>query len=567
MFQVVWLVTSWLLWALLTHAQVLVDFQVTQPPPVPEDTKQCTIQILQRTFGFSYGDPEIVQFTPPTDCGPVGSWAGITLNFTVTSNGTQYDRLGIFTFQNVEIWRTSTPEPTRGDGIIWTYIKDVTRYTTLFSNPGTFILELDNLLETGLDGQYTTVLHATFYASSVNHPPASHADVIIPVTTLANNTGDDASVPPIFSLNVTVPRNTVGIYAELYASGNADEEMWYWDVANEYLGDLPSFGFGPFREVRMLVDGQLAGVTFPYAVIFTGGIVPTCWRPITSYGALDLPTYFIDLSPFVPLLTDGEPHNISIDVVSAETNHSINANWYVSGNLHVTTDTSSKPTTGKLTVYDVEPFAKTTITGVQSGLDVNVTVTATRSIHIEADIVSGSGAHTHVVWSQQLQFSNTQYWLDNATFQNIAQTASGTFLSTHNGMVALQDDFSYPLFINYTNLNPEATIFAVDINHSYDRTSLPSPFILGSTIHNQQLTSGWFELASSGNFGNGTSNNTFSYADRAGNTYSREVGAALNNIIYDHQSGSLAPNAPPHFPSFSPQLSMSSTNPRLPGGR
>ncbi len=40
--------------------------------------------------------------SPPTDCGPVGSWAGISLNFTVTSNGTQFDRLGIFTFHNVE---------------------------------------------------------------------------------------------------------------------------------------------------------------------------------------------------------------------------------------------------------------------------------------------------------------------------------------------------------------------------------------------------------------------------------------------------------------------------------
>ena len=32
------------------------------------------------------------------------------------------------------VWRTSTPEPTRGDGIIWTYLKDVTRYTPLFAD-------------------------------------------------------------------------------------------------------------------------------------------------------------------------------------------------------------------------------------------------------------------------------------------------------------------------------------------------------------------------------------------------------------------------------------------------
>ncbi len=54
------------------------------------------------------------------------------------------------------VWRTSTPEPTRGDGIIWTHLKDVTRFVPLFSKPGTFILQLDNLLETGLDGQYAS---------------------------------------------------------------------------------------------------------------------------------------------------------------------------------------------------------------------------------------------------------------------------------------------------------------------------------------------------------------------------------------------------------------------------
>ena len=54
------------------------------------------------------------------------------------------------------VWRTSTPEPTRGDGIIWTYLKDVTRYLPLFAKPGTFILQLDNLIETGLDGAYAS---------------------------------------------------------------------------------------------------------------------------------------------------------------------------------------------------------------------------------------------------------------------------------------------------------------------------------------------------------------------------------------------------------------------------
>ena len=50
---------------------------------------------------------------------------------------------------------------------------------------------------------------------------------------------------------------------------------------NKFLSKLPpntSFGGGPFREVRLLVDGQVAGVAYPYATIFTGGIIPTAWR-------------------------------------------------------------------------------------------------------------------------------------------------------------------------------------------------------------------------------------------------------------------------------------------------
>ncbi|KAH9843087.1 peptide N-acetyl-beta-D-glucosaminyl asparaginase amidase A-domain-containing protein [Rhodofomes roseus] len=558
-----------LLAARASYAAVLVDFQVAQPPPLPSSAQQCTVQILERTFGNSYGDPEIVQYTPPTDCGEVGSWAGISLNFTVTSNGTQYDRLGIFTFQNVEIWRTSTPEPTT-DGIIWTYLKDATRYLPLFSEPGTFILELDNILETGLNGQYASTLTATFYASSDEHPAAPRANTIIPVTTLANNTGDDASVPPVFSLNVTIPQNAVAVYAELYASGNSAEEFWYYNVASEYLGDLPSgftYGYGPFREVRMLVDGQVAGVAFPYAVIFTGGISPTAWRPITSYGALDLPTYFIDLTPFVPVLTDGQPHNISIDVVSAETNHTINDNWYVSGNLQVVTDSSSSPTTGNITAYNVEPYAETTTTGtLDDNGDLTVTVTAKRSIQIQSDFTSGSGEHTSVTWTQNLDYSNTQSYLNGYLVNNVAQTATGSFLSTHNGVSVLSDDFSYPLYINMTYLNDSYESWTAEFDHSYNRVSLPSPFILGSTINERQTATSSFVVSASGNYGNGTNDDTFSYSDDDGNTYWRNVGAADNNITYDSVGGSLS-GGPFSLPFSAPMSQGVLAKPRLPGGK
>ena len=126
-------------------------------------------------------------------------------------------------------------------------------------------------------------------------------------------------------------------------------------------------------------------------------------------------------------------------------------------------------------------------------------------------------------------------------------------------------------------------------DHSYDRTSDPAPFILGSTIHNHQLSStytpffctsstasqvllcvgGFFRIASTGNSGNGTNSNVFSYVDAEGNTYDREVTAVNNVITSDHQGGTLAPQtaAPLEPASESKQSPLVITKPRLPGAR
>ncbi|KAF5391453.1 hypothetical protein D9757_001886 [Collybiopsis confluens] len=575
----------------------LVDFQVAQPPPVPQGAQKCTIQLFQRAFGNSFGDPEVVEYTPPTSCGTPGSWAAVTLNFTVTSNGTQFDRLGIFTFQNVEsnlmdfsvpVWRTSTPEPSAA-GIIWTYVKDVTRFIPLFADSGRLILQLDNLLETGLNGIYSTTLEATFYASSASIPAALKSNLILPISAAsdATNASADASVSPALSVELTLPTNAIGAYAELYASGNAQEEFWYTNVPNQFLDELPSgfaFGDGPFREVRLLIDGKVAGTAFPYPVVFTGGILPTAWRPITSYGALDLPTYVLDVTPFLPLLTDGKGHNFTLDVVSSEADGAINQNWFVSGLLQVVTAPTNSPTTGNMTVYMADNFpVSSSSASVRQNGDEIITVNASRKIHIESDVCSNNVC-TKVVFDQSLEYSNVQSYLDDFNIENVLQISSGTVSSTHNGVVVLKDDFSFPFAVNITTIN--STTFTTTFDHSYNRDLLPAPFILGSTIQERQiagkwheqvaavlvtdsfsfLTGGFFTERSTGNTGNGTSNNTFSYKDTAGNTYSRTVAASLNVITLDRSSGSLAgEKMQPESPQAALQVKFAGA--RLPGGR
>ncbi|KAF9792431.1 peptide N-acetyl-beta-D-glucosaminyl asparaginase amidase A-domain-containing protein [Thelephora terrestris] len=529
--------------ASVVQADPLVDFQVAQPPIIPKNGQQCTIKLIERDFAFSYGSPEIVQYTPPTDCGPAGTWAAVTLNLTVTSNGTQFDRLATFTLQETEIWRTSTPEPIRGDGIIWTYIKDVSRYTTLFAKPGTLILELDNIVQPELDGVYHSLVHVTFYPSTEENPPVPTGDLIIPIGSLASNSGAQVFFPPSLTVPVTVPQNTIEIYAEIYASGNSDEEFWYFNVPDEYLGDLPdgtTSGKGSFREVRLLLDGQLAGVAFPYPVIFTGGFVPTAWRPIPSYGALDLPSYYVDLTPFVPLLTDGKPHNVTIDVASADPDHAINSNWILSANLQVVTGSSPEPTTGNITSYDVEPFARATSTLSSVEGDVEITTEATRKLRIESQVVSGNGSRSQVVWSQDLTFSTTQWFLNDTLVERVAQTSSGTSISTHNGLTKTVDKFSYPLQVNLTAFGPGLNSLQTTVDHSYERFFSPSPFVLSSRIRSHQTAGGYLFRGPNGTTGTGTSENQFSYDDAQGNTYWRRVNAAYNTITYNKEGGTLA---------------------------
>lgn len=100
-----------------TEIPPLVNVQLNAPPIIPKNASSCTVKFIVHRFANSYGQPAIVPYTPPTDssCGPVGKWAAITMNITMTSSvvlllimrgrflidnpldsvGRQYDRLAV----------------------------------------------------------------------------------------------------------------------------------------------------------------------------------------------------------------------------------------------------------------------------------------------------------------------------------------------------------------------------------------------------------------------------------------------------------------------------------------
>ncbi|KAF8607907.1 hypothetical protein BDV93DRAFT_435058 [Ceratobasidium sp. AG-I] len=527
----------------------LVNFQVAQPPITPKIGQSCTVELFRHTFANSYYQPEIIEYTPPTDCGAVGKWAGVSLNWTATSQGRQYDRLAAVTFQNVEIWRTSTAEPTT-TGIIWTHLKDVTKYIPLFAQPGRLIVDLNNIVDTGLglNGEYDVRLSATFFAPTLVTPSAPKSDLIIPLSNLSPDQANYAAVPPSLHTTIKFPQNAAKAFVEIFASGNSAEEFWYFNVADGWIPKLPSgttYGKGAYREARLLVDGKLAGVVNPYPVIFTGGFIPTMWRPISAYGSFDQPTYSVDLTPFIPLLSDGANHIITIDVVAggaASADHSINGNWFVSGNIQVFLDSSSAPTTGKITSYTAPDYGASSVTGVAAATDVNVTETASRALHIEAEVITGSGKTTKVVWTQDLSFKNVQSYLSNSTRQIVHQTSTGKSISTHNGLPAISDIYSYPLDIDFLLVTENnASGWNTILNHAFDRAYLPNTLTPASTILTKRLSTGSFLTAPNGTrvVANGTAVQDFSYIDTKLNTYTRHVEARNSNVTADTQGGTL----------------------------
>lgn len=93
-------------------------------------------------------------------------------------------------------------------------------------------------------------------------------------------------------------------------------------------------------------------------MLFTGGVDPGLWRPIAGIDAYDLPTFEIDVTPWLPLLCDGHVHTFGLKLVGYDSfteNHigTIGENWYVTGSVFVWLDENGKQTTGSVCVISL----------------------------------------------------------------------------------------------------------------------------------------------------------------------------------------------------------------------
>ncbi|KAK9235691.1 peptide N-acetyl-beta-D-glucosaminyl asparaginase amidase A-domain-containing protein [Lipomyces kononenkoae] len=426
---------------IIEDSNVLEVFQVYKAPraygaPVFVST------IMEHTFGFSYGRPFVGTYRPA----PV-NFTHVQFTLSTTSAGRQFDRLALVFLGDHELWRSSTAEPTQS-GIHFQYTKDMTRFLSLLQSEQPFVFEMGNLVDETYTGKFAMTLTAQFYFAPEQVGNGSVADTIIPVSACRSAQRE----PSHFSLpqdraavTLTLPRTAHKATMLISASGNAAEEFWYANVASEFKHVFPDVsldGYGPHRELQVHVNGKLFAATFPFPVIFTGGIAPGLWRPIVGISAYDLPMYEVDLTPVLPLLWDGADVEIKVESGDLKDN-AIGRDWIVSGNIFVWTGTAEGE--GEVVEHTVRSLDITTIGALSTDrTNLNVTSVATRQGLVRSILRFGDNGQQEVFSRFDIKSRNAQIYTKSGQRQRVLAEISGTENSTALG----DHEYHYPLGVD-----------------------------------------------------------------------------------------------------------------------
>jgi hypothetical protein len=416
---------------------------ITRPP-----TQSCTVTAMQDFAFNSSAGHGVFQgtLTPPAAC--PGPWSKVVLDFTGRVAGRQFDRLMNVWVGGAQVFQSSTPEPDP-DGITWHVEHDATRYSSLFAGPEPIKVELQNYVDSTYTGVIYGTLQVTYYQANGTYQAPEHPDQVVGFPNA--DSFYFYSPSDVRDATVTFPRNLTRAYLELYLKGNSCDEFWFGSQPDDYASQNGLCGGGAFREVQVSIDGQLAGVAWPFPFIFTGGVNPLLWRPIPAVNAFDMPPQVVDLTPYVGLLNDGQPHTVSLRVA-----HN-GYYWGIGSDLLLYLDPVLSQTSGALVSRSITPDAGETYaenTGENGGV---FTTHASRHLSVSGYVDTSAGRITTTV-DQTFGFSNRQEldltnFLENVTHDQTIDTVTNT--TGPGGTTVRRVSESYPIRMRSLFQTPE----------------------------------------------------------------------------------------------------------------
>ncbi|KAL7583055.1 hypothetical protein Lser_V15G45420 [Lactuca serriola] len=521
-------------------------FEVTKPIQLP-NTKPCSTLLLQHDFGYTYGSPPVsAQYTPPSNC-PSTDFAKIVLEWTATCKGRQFDRIFGVWLGGVELLRSCTAEP-RATGIIWTVKKDITRYYSLLMSNQTQTLDvyLGNIIDSTYTGVYHVNVSIHYYPFekkpvNSNHAHNEWADLIIPISrNLPGNDGlwfEIQNSTDVKTKQFAIPQNAYRAVLEVYVSFHENDEFWPTNLPNDYISanNLSGYpGDGPFREVIVSLDGKIIGAVWPFTVVFTGGINPLLWRPITAIGSFDLPSYDIEITPFLGALLNGKLHDFGFGVTNA-----LNV-WYIDANLHVWLDAKSEKTKGMFLNQKISPLHESLVSNF-TGLNGTFLTSVQRSIKSTGWVESSFGK---IVTESKQDFNYT----------NIMVMSKNGDLQIVNQIIEFNDsvDSKIPSFVHNTKSLKTFSFYIYSDtldkgNKSYDQVANVTLGFNEKKIDNfgskssssvlENIQNGQGSMLVKGNLvvsGLGSTQEMYNYSDDKF-CYFRDISSSNYTIIYDKE--------------------------------
>lgn len=525
---------------LIAHAQVVPvpttpvvgssNPATAEPPVARPSSEPCTVTLFDNQEFADYSAKPLT-YAPPTGCGKQWAKVVLTVDFTVTA-GRQFDRTASLYLGNANIYYGTTAEPRSSLSPSWHVERDVTDLSAIFRTEQTGQAIVYNIV----NGTYTGVIYGTakllFYPANGRNPAAIVPDAVIPVSG-ANSPYELDTTASQLTTQVTAPRNTVKAYLDVIAQSQSADEFWYLCVPGDLAGELESCPGTAFRETEITIDGKPAGVAPVYPWIYTGGIDPYLWEPITGVQTLNFKPYRVDLTPFAGILSDGLPHTVGVSVYNAS------SYFLATANLLLYTDPFRRATGGGL-IEDTLSAAPTPQVTQNLNTDSAGNVTGTvavdsrRRFAVKGYVDTFAGRVVTTV-EQTVRFNSTQTFNVGVNeIQNAVQTSTVDSKTTSQ-LGFLREEttkhISFPLKLDYSFVpNADGSYVQVVTSDQKDveaETKSVNGLPLYSTGSAEQVHSTDSLSVSAANVATakGSSKGTYQSSDSLGNCYSRVITA------------------------------------------
>jgi peptide N-acetyl-beta-D-glucosaminyl asparaginase amidase A len=449
-----------------TNRQIGTQLEVTADPTVPRPPEQpCVVSLFAGyTFAHFSDTTQTFPFTPPSKCS--GPWKKVVFAVDFSENGgVQFDRTASVYLANTNVYFGTTPEPLAVTNT-WHIERDITDYSALLTMPQTGTIVLQNCTtdcpspyNTRLNGVFTVSADLEFYSAGHDSEDGARTpDMVLPLQ--QTNGGGGINLPAFlfsptdqFLTTFTLPTNIERVYMDVVSQSQSVDEQWFACFPNDLasINDVYGCGNTDFRETEITIDGQPAGIAPVSPWVYTG-FLPDQWVPSPGVQTLDFVPYRVNLTPFAGLLSDGNPHTVSLSIFNDDSYFAETASLLLfldKGSAQVTGAVSKNTLAAPNPVVTENLQGTSTVTGT-IGVTSDRRFTIAGYVNTSHGKVSTSVAeHQYFSSTQTINFDtvNATVLDQNTSVQNKVSTT--TTVSGDEGTVVSHDNFSFPITVDF----------------------------------------------------------------------------------------------------------------------